>query len=136
MYRHPITIRMHDTDAAGIIFFTSLLRLAHDAFEAFLDSEGLGLGVLLHQRDYRIPIVRAEADYLTPVRLGDRLTVEINLERLGTTSFALRYRLLDAEHRETGAARIVQVAVDARTWKKRPLPDELRDLLSRKLASA
>ena len=133
MFTYPAVIRMHDTDAAGIIFFTSLLRLSHEAFEAFLDSEGLGLGRLLAERAYRIPIVRAEADYRAPAKLGDRLTIEVMLERLGRTSFSLRYRVTGAGGREIGGARTVQVAVDATTWSKIPLPEELSSLLQRRL---
>ncbi|MBU1694514.1 MAG: hypothetical protein KJ726_01965 [Verrucomicrobia bacterium] len=50
MYVQTFRVRMHDTDAAGIIFFTSQLRMAHEAFESFLDSVGLGLGTLLAAR--------------------------------------------------------------------------------------
>ena len=133
MYAQTYRIRMHDTDAAGIIFFTSQLRMAHEAFESFLDEVGLGLGTLLAARDYRIPIVRAESDYRAPVRLGDTLTVQITLERAGRTSFSLRYLILDDTGREIGAVRLVQVSVDARTWRKRPLPDELRLALTARL---
>ncbi|HOW97551.1 MAG TPA: thioesterase family protein [Kiritimatiellia bacterium] len=130
MYKQPYRIRMHDTDAAGILFFTSQLRIAHETFEAFLDGVGLGLGVIMGARDYRIPIVHAESDYRAPVHLGDLLSVEVALARVGRTSFALRTRFVSAAGLETGAVTTVQVAVDARTWQKRPLPDELRRALA------
>jgi 1,4-dihydroxy-2-naphthoyl-CoA hydrolase len=133
MYAQTFRIRMHDTDAAGILFFTSQLRMAHEAFESFLDSVGLGLGTLLAARDYRIPIVRAESDYRAPVRLGDTLTIRVKLEHAGRTSFALHFGILDDTEREIGAVRTVQVAVDAGTWRKRELPDELREALTSRL---
>mgnify|MGYP003587396873 CR=1 FL=1 len=130
MHKQLYRVRMHDTDAAGIFFFTSQLRIAHEAFEAFLDGAGLGLGTIMGARDYRIPIVHAESDYRAPVRLGDLLTVELRLEKAGRTSFALRTRFVSGAGLETGSVRTVQVAVEARTWHKRPLPDELREALT------
>ncbi|MBP7830670.1 MAG: acyl-CoA thioesterase [Kiritimatiellae bacterium] len=124
---------MQDTDAAGVIFFTSQLRIAHETFEAFLDGIGLGLGVIMAERDYRIPLVHAESDYLAPARLGDELTVELTLDRAGQTSFSLRFRLLKSSGVEVGAVKTVQVAVDAGTWQKRPLPGELRNALTSNL---
>lgn len=133
MYRQTYRIRMHDTDAAGVIFFTSQLRIAHETFEVFLDSAGLGLGPLMSRADYRIPIVHVESDYRAPVRLGDDLTVEMTLDRAGQTSFSLRFRLLNTAGAEVGTVRTVQVAVDAGTWQKRPLPGELRNALTSNL---
>lgn len=131
MYIHETTIRLHDTDAAGVIFFAQQLTLAHNAFEHFLDSVGLGLGYLLEHADYRIPIVHAESDYRAPVRVGDRLKIHVTLERSGNTSFTLSYRFVNESGTETGRVRTVQVAVNRSTWTKRELPAELRAALDK-----
>ncbi len=120
---------MRDTDAAGVIFFSNQLHLAHEAFEDYLDSVGLGIGVILGSRDYRIPIVHADADYRLPLKAGDAITVNMVVERIGNSSFTLRFSILNADGREAGSARTVQAAVDAATWRSRPLPDELRKAL-------
>lgn len=133
MYRFETTVRLHDTDAAGVIFFARQLTLAHNAFEHFLDSIGLGLGPMLEHADYRIPIVHAEADYMAPVRVGDQLDIFITAARIGTTSFTLDYRLLNQKGVEVGRARTVQVAVDRKLWTKRELPPALRTAFERHL---
>lgn len=133
MYTFETTVRLHDTDAAGVIFFARQLTLAHSAFEHFLESVGLGLGPMLEHADYRIPIVHAEADYKAPIRVGDRLRIHITAGRIGSTSFTLDYRLTNQRGVEVGRARTVQVSVDRERWTKRELPAELRAALEKHL---
>jgi hypothetical protein len=47
MYTYQTTIRLHHTDAAGVVFFSNLFVIAHDAYESFLESH-LTLNTLLH----------------------------------------------------------------------------------------
>lgn len=125
------TVCMADTDAAVVIYFARQLELAHRAFEKFLDEAGLGIGHMLAEKDYRIPIAHAESDYRAPLRVGDKLTICLTAQRIGDTSFTLDFRLRDKTSREVGAVKTVHVAVSSDTWKKRPLPAELRAALNR-----
>ena len=68
MYHYQTTIRLHQTDAAGVVFFSNLFVIAHDAYESFLESH-LPLNAILSDGVYIIPIVHAEADYLLPLAL-------------------------------------------------------------------
>ncbi|HPG01198.1 MAG TPA: thioesterase family protein [Kiritimatiellia bacterium] len=131
VYCLETTVRMADTDAAGVIYFARQLELAHHAFEAFLEDANLGVGHMLAEKDYRIPIVHAESDYRAPLRVGDKLTICLTAQRIGDTSFTLNFRLRDHAFREVGAVKTVHVAVSGDTWKKRPIPAELRAALDR-----
>ena len=124
-------VRMADTDAAGVIYFARQLELAHYAFEMFLEEAGLGVGHMLAEKDYRIPIVHAESDYHAPLRVGDRLSICLTALRIGDTSFTLDFRLRDRQGREVGAVKTIHVAVSRSTWTKRPIPAELRAALQR-----
>jgi acyl-CoA thioesterase FadM len=125
---------MDDTDAAGVIYFASQLQIAHEAFENFLDSIGLGVRHMLEQTDYRIPIVHVESDYKAALRVGEPLDIRMTVGRIGDSSFTLDFSVRDPGDREVGVVRIVHCAVDAATWRKRRLPDELRAALGPHLA--
>lgn len=100
-YSHALSVRLHDTDAAGVLFFGHLFRHAHDAYEGFMESRGFPLSDLIGDRDapaaLLLPIIRAEARYLRPLRLGDRLRVELRVTELRRRSFALGYRFVGAD---------------------------------------
>jgi len=130
MFEHLLTVRLHDTDAAGILYFGSQFRMAHETFEAWIESKGAGIRhFFTADTDFILPIVHAEADYKAPVVLGDKLTVEGSVSRIGDTSFTTRYRFIQEDRQEVGTATLVHVAVNRKINGKIPLPEALRSLL-------
>ncbi len=71
-------------------------------------------------------LARAEIDYRIPARYGDTLEIRIGLERIGRTSFAYAYQVLDQEGRTVADARSVQVMYDYAVGRPAPLSDELK----------
>jgi 1,4-dihydroxy-2-naphthoyl-CoA hydrolase len=63
-YKIETTVKLYDTDAAGIMFFGNYLRVAHDAYQAYLESCGFSFAEALNEGKLLIPIVHAEADYI------------------------------------------------------------------------
>ena len=126
MFTYTTTLRMHDTDAAGVLYFVNQLRIAHEAFEAFMISAGLGIAQIIQNADFQIVIIHAEADYTAPLFLGDRITVEVIADHIGETSFAILYRFMKDDDHAVGIAKTVHVAIDRKTRKKRHLPVDVR----------
>jgi len=131
MHTHELTVRMHHTDAAGVVFFAQFFMMAHEAYEAALEARGAPLGAWL--REAPAPLVHTEADYLKPLRLSDRVRVCLGVERLGGRSFTVSYAVY--AQREGGwelAARLrsVHVVVAPGIGAARALPPWLRDALS------
>ena len=122
-------IRLHDTDAAGLLFFARQFNIIHDAYEQLLEKMGLSFAVLLKQRDYFLPIVHAESDFKAPLFAGDRIEVHVSLDNIGNTSFTLRYALINAAKTIVGTAKTVHVTISQDTGKKIDLPMELRQAL-------
>jgi 1,4-dihydroxy-2-naphthoyl-CoA hydrolase len=121
---------MRDTDAAGLIYFAEQLRIAHETFEAYLDFIGVGFASMLRGTPYIIPIVHTESDYHAPLFVGDRVTIQLQVERIGTTSFTLRFSLQREDGAHVGTVRTVHVSIDRQTRKKIPLPDAIKQMLT------
>ena len=126
-------VRMHDTDMVGILYFARQFRFAHDALEDFVASEGLSFNELFHGEEFVFVVVHAEADYLAPLKVGDALEVHVIVESLGTTSFSIRFEIFKKDHQLVGTAKTVHVTLDSKTRKKIPIPEILRQKLSRHL---
>ncbi len=130
MFVYSTYIQLRDTDATGVIFFTEQLRLALEAFEAYLRASGCPLGSLLQTKDYLLPIVRAEADYTASLMVGDQIEIRLTVEQIGSTSFQLGYRFFDlGKQRESGSVRITHVAVSKKEKTSIPIPLELLQIL-------
>ena len=69
--------RFQDVDAAGYLFFARMFDYFHDAWLAYLEHAGIDHPERVTARDWGIPLKHVEADYLTPVRYGDRLEIQI-----------------------------------------------------------
>ncbi|MDE0024251.1 MAG: acyl-CoA thioesterase [Spirochaetaceae bacterium] len=125
---HPVTVRLHHTDAAGVIFCSRLLELAHEAYEALLDEIGLSVGRLLADGEVLLPVVAVEAEFTKPIRVGDRLQVELRLSRSGAHSYQVTYRFRDPAGQVKARAATRHVALDGTHGRPTALPDPLARL--------
>ena len=130
LHRQRARIRLHDTDAAGRLYFAHQFRIAHDAYEAMLDRAGVGLAAMLAKGRVALPIVHAAADYKRPLAVGQDVDVDIRLHRVGRSSFTLVYRLV-CEGATVGHVTTVHVAVNPATGRKVILPPRLRAALQK-----
>jgi 1,4-dihydroxy-2-naphthoyl-CoA hydrolase len=126
-FRHRV--RLAQTDAAGVVFFTEPLAIAHLAWEALLDELGQPVARILSERRFALPIVEASTRILRPVRVGDDVEVAISLEKLGRSSVVALHGLC-VDGAVVSQCRTVHVAVDAQ-GRTTPLPEELAAGLAR-----
>jgi 1,4-dihydroxy-2-naphthoyl-CoA hydrolase len=132
MFKAQTQVRMHDTDMAGVIFFANQFRFAHDALEDFVESEGFSFEDVFHKNDFVFLVVHAEADYLAPLRVGQSLEVEVSVERIGTTSFTVFYRILDKRSQNlVGTVKTIHVTLDRNTREKIAIPQTFREILEK-----
>ena len=81
--------------------------------------------------DYGMPLVHAEADFESPVRYGDRLRIELTVERVGKKSLTFAYQVFGADGRLSARCKLVHAIIDRKTFESRPVPPELIEGLKR-----
>jgi acyl-CoA thioester hydrolase len=105
VFEHPVDVRWRDTDALGHVnhaVFLTYLEEGRDAFYA---------QVLGSEPHY--VVVRIEVDLRAEVFRDDRhLTVQVAVERLGTTSLTTRETIINAAGEVAADARVVTVRWD------------------------
>ena len=120
------TVRMHDTDSMGLLYFARQFRFAHDALEEFTASVGYPFKDVLASWDFAFVIVHAEADYIAPLVVGDKLEVHLSIKDIGESSFTLFYELYKLDDMNlVGTVTTVHVTLDMKTRKKIPIPNKL-----------
>lgn len=119
-------VKLHDTDAAGILFFANQFKMVHDIYEQWLGKMDFGLRDRFEKKDFYLPIVHAEADFQRPLRVGDAITITLSVARIGKTSFTLNYQLTGSDGIPVGTASTVHVITDPATMKKIDLPQAFR----------
>lgn len=131
MFSYETVVRLGHTDTAGVIFFARLFDLIHLAYEAMLEELGYPLSADMPNSEELMPIVHSSADFRSPLRLNDRVRIEVEVEELRARSYTLAYRVLKGETL-AAQARTVHVCIDRDRGRARPLPEALaRALASR-----
>jgi 1,4-dihydroxy-2-naphthoyl-CoA hydrolase len=124
------TVKLHDSDAAGVVFFANVFRIAHDVYEQLLKQLGYSFPERFAAGDFIIPIAHAEADYLHPLRVGDTVKITAAVAEIGDSSFVMKFQITDSENRLLATVRTVHVAVDGRTFRTMNLPEDFKKRLT------
>jgi 1,4-dihydroxy-2-naphthoyl-CoA hydrolase len=130
MYIYNTKVRLFHTDAANLIFFGSLFNITHECYEEFLEKSGFSVKKILADNKFHIPVVHAEADYIKPLRLGDKIEIRMTLNSWGKSSFSLNFVLLNESGEKTAIVKTVNVVIDARSCKPIEIPEKLFKVLS------
>ncbi len=85
-YTHHGSVAFHETDAAGIVHFSTYFLYAEEAETAALASLGIFSADTL--RRYAFPRVQANARYNRPLRFADAYTVRASLRHIGNSSLS------------------------------------------------
>ncbi|MEY4939891.1 MAG: hypothetical protein RIQ93_1626 [Verrucomicrobiota bacterium] len=121
------TVHLADTDAAGVVYFARTLSLCHEAYEEALAAAGLKLDQFLGGAGIVIPIAKSQAEYLRPLRGGERLRIDATPELLAEDVFAMRFEVFRLGSRAKLAARVRTEHICISTGKggREPLPPAL-----------
>jgi len=127
-------IRFHHCDPAGIVFYPQYFILFNELVEDWFD-RGLGIDFArLHVDQKRgVPMRRLECDFLSPSRIGERLTFTLAVKKIGNSSLTA-----EVEAAAGGIVRVratlVLVYLSLETHRPVPFPEELRTKLARFVA--
>jgi 1,4-dihydroxy-2-naphthoyl-CoA hydrolase len=132
-FHHPHTVRLYETDGAGILFYGQIFTLVHNAHEELLIRAGLSPQQIIQHHPFSIPLGHAEADYLSPIRLGEQLQLTVTVAHIGQHSFSLKtvvngYRD-DTPTLRKAVVKTVHVTIDAGSGESIPLPEPILQLL-------
>jgi acyl-CoA thioesterase FadM len=131
MFRYETSVKLHQVDGAGRLFYAQLFVMAHDAWEAALDAMGLSIASILADASYILPVVHAEADYAAPLLNGTAVHIEVTCAKVGNRSFTVAFALKDSESRALATVRVTHAVVDKAGGTATAVPDQLREVLDR-----
>jgi len=125
MYKYYRIIRLADTDAAGVVYFTQMLSFCHEAYEESLYAQGANLKIFLDEQTAVIPIVHADIDYYKPVFWGERVLIEVKPIQLSANSFEIDYQIFtdNVAPVQIAIANTKHVCINPLTRKRIPLPE-------------
>jgi 1,4-dihydroxy-2-naphthoyl-CoA hydrolase len=124
---HRRIARFQDIDAAGIVYFPTILSYFHDAYADLLTAGGCSIADALKTHAWAAPIREVQARFLKPIRFGDALEVCIVGAAHQGSDLAVGYRVqTEGNATATAVGMTTHVFVDAGTFKRMEMPDAVK----------
>ena len=122
-------VRFGDCDSAGVIHFHNLLRWAHESWEESIDIYGIPHQDIFpdrnsHKNQIICPIVNCEAKFLSPIKIGDLLSIKIFPKKINNHLFQVNTFFLKDEI-NVAEGKIIHCSLDVDSKLKVKLPDQL-----------
>ncbi|MDB9312939.1 thioesterase family protein [Spirulina sp. CS-785/01] len=129
------TIRLRDTDAAGVVYFTQFLQFCHEAYEESLLEFGVNVQQLVAPQGIALPLVETSGKFFRPLFAGDRIIIELIPQSEKETEFKITYRLFLGEDtlKPIATAMTRHVCINGETRNREPLPQLIQDWLTQSL---
>ena len=109
------TVRLSDTDAAGVVYFANVLHICHGAYEeSFLNNSSIA-----------IPIISASVNFYRPIFCGDRLFVNLTTQQLNNSEFEINYCVYTSSEQVIAKAKTKHVCINTLDRKRINLPDSM-----------
>ena len=122
-------VRFGDCDSAGVIHFHNLLKWSHESWEESIDIYGIPHNAIFpsHHSDKNqiiLPIVNCEANFLSPIKIGDLITIKVSPKKIKNHLFQVNtYFFKDAISVAEG--KIIHCSLDIDSKLKVKIPDQL-----------
>lgn len=120
-----VRVRLSETDAFGVAYHGYYFTYFDVARMDYLRAIGL-MDVVMAGRASNL-IVHTAADFKSPARFDEPLTVRTRVAEIGTTSFTFVFEVVrKGEGALVATGESVHVTVDQKTLRPIPVPEELR----------
>ena len=122
-------VRFGDCDSASVIHFHNLLKWSHEAWEESIEIYGIPYEDIFPDFSIRksqiiFPIVSCEANFFSPIKIGDHLKVKIAPYKINTHLFQVNSFFIKNENK-VAEGKIIHCSLDINSRHKIELPDQL-----------
>ncbi|WP_017295926.1 acyl-CoA thioesterase [Geminocystis herdmanii] len=115
------TIYFADTDSAGVVYFSNLLSICHEAYEDFLSNLNINLPDFFSNKLIAIPIIHAEIDFFKPLFCGDIISINLEATLINEKVFEIQYQVL--KNNELIAKALTRhICINPQTRKTQEIP--------------
>jgi 4-hydroxybenzoyl-CoA thioesterase len=134
IFNHQRTVRFGECDPAGVVYYPVFFNWFHEAMEAWFE-DGLDIAYAQVLQEYGFPAAETSAQFQRPITLGEKITVQLLVSKMGRTSFSLQFTIVNAKQdiKAKGHVRCVCISVAGGLFQfsSAEIPTFLRQEISR-----
>jgi len=96
-FQFPVKVYYEDTDAGGVVYHANYLKFMERTRSEFLIDRGCS--VVQCEQEFGVVFVvkRMDVDFHLPAKLGDDLTVDLEVIKLGKVGMQMQQRVYNAQ---------------------------------------
>ncbi len=129
----PFRVRYYEADAQGILFNANYLAYFDTCIVEYLRDLPFDFMAEKAKHNTDFHTVRALVEYAAPVRYDEEVEIGTKIEKLGRSSMTFRFAVFGkGESNMRSAGEVVWVNADQTAHKSAPLPEVLRERVTRK----
>ena len=123
-----ITVRFRDIDSMGHVNNAVFLTYFEEGRKDFLES----VLEVVNPEDYPFILAHISCDFLRPVKLGDRVSLQTWIGEIGEKSFRFKYQIVDRNDESITYTKgeSVMVLFDYKGKKTIPIPKDFLERIS------
>ncbi|WP_449433302.1 acyl-CoA thioesterase [Pseudomonas putida] len=131
-FAQPHKIRFAECDPAGIVFYPQYFVMFNNLLEAWVDHllPDIGFAGYIGDLKFGMPSVRIEADFKSVSKMGDDVTLTLDVVRLGSKSITLQLQCVAPDGDVRMTVTQVLVMTSLLTHQSIEIPDVLRQALA------
>ena len=122
----PVRVYWEDTDAGGVVYYANYLKFLERARSEWLRSLGFEQDEMVARDGVFFVVRRVEADYLSPARFNDMLTVSSRLAEVGRASLEMTQTIRRGDQ-PLLEARVKVACVGARDFRPVRIPAHISE---------
>ena len=119
-----VRVYYEDTDAQGVVYYANYFRFMERARTEWLEALGIDHVSMMNDDGRILVVTDAHAKFLSPARLGDRLTVTASLTKLNRASFDIKQNIYrgDSDGELLISGGVTAAYLEAATMKPKRIP--------------
>jgi len=129
-FHWPVRIYYEDTDSGGVVYYANYLKFMERARTEWLRHHGFEQDELIRSEGVIFAVRNVEADYLSPARFNDLLTVSASIVEQGRASLGFHQEVRrEADNKLLCQGRIKIVSLKSDTMKPCAIPQAINKII-------
>ena len=126
-FKHEVKVYYEDTDSGGVVYYSNYLKFLERARTEMIESFGLSNKKLLEDHKTLIIVKSCNIEYVSPVKLEDKIQIYSSIESFKKASFVIIQNIKKDDNL------IVQAKLKLVTVNEEGKPIKIPSVLEKKL---
>ncbi len=120
-------IYFEDTDAGGIVYYANYLKFYERARTDYLRMNEIYQNELALTQNIGFVVRRVEAEYFSPARLDDEITVSVKFLEVSNLKVKI-FQEIKIDNKIISSANIDLVCINTKTLKPNKIPEHIKNI--------